>query len=515
MWTSGRLLGSFGVLASAILIVLLIIIIQQSAIPVSGDTSTLFVSLDNDCKGESPCHTTIQSAVDAAKNGDVIKIASGLYTSTATEVAFVNKSVLLQGGFVPTNWNEPDPYTHPTILDAEIREGSRALYIDGMGAHKITVSGLLLQNGCPLNFGGNLYAVDATLAISNTRIRGSGYALPNGHHCVAYGGGLYIKGGKINLYSSVVEKNFAAYGGAGIAINGSEVAVMNSEVVSNEITNHGNGGGLSIYGTPEVVVTDSKFIGNAANYGGALYVTYGNVVIARDNHFAQNSATEGGAIYLQERTTMHLESNTLVSNTATLGGAIYSNYENSVTGKNDIFAKNQAPQAIYFGWDGNISALHWTFADNGSYAVQLSDTSSGTFTNTIVAGHEIAGLDGRRLRANYLLTAPSDLACGSYAQCSNVVVGNPDFANSDLGDYRLNTASSAIDAGINAGVLEDFEGELRPMINAFDIGADERNPQFVATSTRTPTSTPTSTVTPTPTSTPTPTYMQQLPFVLR
>jgi len=41
-----------------------------------------------------------------------------------------------------------------------------------------------------------------------------------------------------------------------------------------------------------------------------------------------------------------------------------------------------------------------------------------------------------------------------------------------LGDYHIQGGSSALNAGSDAGVTDDFDGELRP-VGAFDIGADE------------------------------------------
>ena len=41
-----------------------------------------------------------------------------------------------------------------------------------------------------------------------------------------------------------------------------------------------------------------------------------------------------------------------------------------------------------------------------------------------------------------------------------------------LGDYHIQTGSSALNVGSDAGVVDDFDGETRPN-SGFDIGADE------------------------------------------
>jgi uncharacterized repeat protein (TIGR01451 family) len=57
--------------------------------------------------------------------------------------------------------------------------------------------------------------------------------------------------------------------------------------------------------------------------------------------------------------------------------------------------------------------------------------------------------------------------------------GAPAFVNPNAGDYHIAAVSVARDAGVNAGVTEDFEGESRPSDGFYDIGADEYYPHPV------------------------------------
>ena len=41
------------------------------------------------------------------------------------------------------------------------------------------------------------------------------------------------------------------------------------------------------------------------------------------------------------------------------------------------------------------------------------------------------------------------------------------------GDYHIGLGSAAIDAGVNAGVADDVDGDLRPVGAGYDVGADE------------------------------------------
>jgi hypothetical protein len=52
------------------------------------------------------------------------------------------------------------------------------------------------------------------------------------------------------------------------------------------------------------------------------------------------------------------------------------------------------------------------------------------------------------------------------------VWGDPDFVDYLAGDYHIGENSDAIDAGVDAGVITDIDGLLRPY-QLPDIGADE------------------------------------------
>ena len=54
--------------------------------------------------------------------------------------------------------------------------------------------------------------------------------------------------------------------------------------------------------------------------------------------------------------------------------------------------------------------------------------------------------------------------------------GPTGFAAPAADNYRLSSASSALDAGVDAGVGTDFEGTTRPFGAGFDIGYDEWGP---------------------------------------
>ena len=138
----------------------------------------------------SACRT-VQYAVDVADAGDVIKIASGVYTGInhhggLAQVVYVSKTLTIQGGYTMTNWITPDFAANLAIVDAEGQ--GRGLYI--IGDISVTIEGLLMINGNTAGIGGwipggGMYVTTATvmanriLLADNTADDGGGAYLGN------------------------------------------------------------------------------------------------------------------------------------------------------------------------------------------------------------------------------------------------------------------------------------------------------------------------------------------------
>jgi hypothetical protein len=62
---------------------------------------------------------------------------------------------------------------------------------------------------------------------------------------------------------------------------------------------------------------------------------------------------------------------------------------------------------------------------------------------------------------------------GSISGGAHNIYSDPLFANPAGDNYHILIGSPAIDAGVDAGLLVDIDGQPRPSDNGFDIGYDE------------------------------------------
>jgi uncharacterized repeat protein (TIGR01451 family) len=139
--------------------------------------------------------------------------------------------------------------------------------------------------------------------------------------------------------------------------------------------------------------------------------------------------------------------------------------------------------------------LHNTIARNtggdGS-GVHVASNSTAELVNTILVGQRIGVYASSSSSADMEGTL---WGSGTWANTMDRAgpithtddqTGDPAFVDPDNGDYHIGVGSAAIDAGVDAGVSTDIDGEPRPAGAGFDIGADEFAPALAVTKEATP-----------------------------
>jgi uncharacterized repeat protein (TIGR01451 family) len=216
----------------------------------------------------------------------------------------------------------------------------------------------------------------------------------------------------------------------------------------------GQGGGLRLGGS-DATVSGNTFSANIANYGGGLEVGWCNNATLNGNIVTGNTANYGGGVRLWE-------------SDATLTNNIVADNQTNIVGSG-VYVQGSSPRL-----------LHNTIARNtggdGS-GVDATNNSAVELVNTILVGHRIGIYADPGSSAELEVTLWNgntiDRSGPGIITHSGDRTDDPAFVDPDNGDYHIGPGSAAIDAGVDAGVSTDIDGDPRPALEGFDIGADE------------------------------------------
>lgn len=435
------LLGSIASITFILLLHLMnqLLLNQVNAAPI-GNIAACYVH-DGSVMRSSADEQALQQAIDAAPDGDLLKIAGncrGVHAREGvTQTIYISKSITLQGGYTLTNWLIPDSAANPTVLDAQ--NGGRVVYITG--PVQVTLDNLSLINGQVndgngggiyhnatfIESGSGIYHLSA-LTVSNSIIAtgtatANGSAFPNG-----FGGGIAMAEGQLHLDNSLITGSHAAAGG-GLAIFLGDTIIQNSSIISNKAT---EGGGGIILGY------------------GVLTMTNSTVAI---NH----AELDGGGIENDVDSTVTLVNSTVSGNTAVRTGGGLDNFNNA--------------RALLI----NTTFSHNSAGGNGG---GIYNSAVVTLSNSLI-GNNIGGDCWHVGDMIDLIDDGFNLV--EDGSCGFAVGGDPHLGPlADNGGsswtHALLKDSPALYAGncANASITTDQRGIPRPQGIACDIGSFER-----------------------------------------
>jgi predicted outer membrane repeat protein len=348
-----------------------------------------------------------------------------------------------------------------------------------------------------------------------------------------YGGGMYVSTAvTITLNNVDFVGNTASFHGGGLyAEAGEGLTIHGGRFEQN--TASSNGGGL--YGDSVVVVTDTRFISNTANVGGGArvrdivaiggsfeynansgLVALGNMVLTGTEFLNNSGASPAVYAYRTQATNVLFANNdhTALESTdptqeATITDSQFVNngrgivVQGPLTVRKSLFMNNTLGGVVQSG-GGDVSIVNTliagnTASENGA-AVSLQDSGTATLKHVTIASSELVNSPAISTTKEVLLIQNTIVANhatglnvttgfvalshalfhdngldiqGSVALDENRVTGDPLFVNPAADNFLLQSGSAAIDAGVDAGIAVDFEGEIRPSLNGFDVGYDE------------------------------------------
>ena len=184
-----------------------------------------------------------------------------------------------------------------------------------------------------------------------------------------------------------------------------------------------------------------------------LWITGGNAT------HAIQSPWEGGGIYGYDATLV-IANNVISHNVASTGtsswgygGGMYIRGSAVISGNRVI---SNVASTSYSGGGGGMYISH---ADG----VQIINNVVLSNTGSITGGQGYGG-------SIYLTHSNGAIVDGNRIEHNDPVTGQDPLLDAN---YLLSAGSLAIDAGVDAGVSTDIDGDPRPLGDGYDIGADE------------------------------------------
>ena len=292
-------------------------------------------------------YSVIQDAVDDAGDGDVIKVAAGIYDDINNlgghpQIIEVEKSITIKGGYTTDFTEPPDPLTNLTTLDA-LGQG-RGIYIQGK--IKPTIEGLRITGGQAAGLGGGPYTEDvgggvliisATATLRNNNIfANKADSTHNGD-----GGGVYLLDSDATLEGNTIISNTAQREGGGVNMANSP-ATLTGNTISQNDSGIGDGAGVFLGFSPAMV--DRNTI--SENYGVGIWGSHAAAMIINNTIISNTSS----GLFLWECDNIRISRNYIAYNSlGGIGGGLQAFGDNMLINGNNV-SHNHAE------WGGGISA---------------------------------------------------------------------------------------------------------------------------------------------------------------
>lgn len=333
-----------------------------------------------------PCDVSPVEPFVIRNSNDVIELAEAVNCSGGTfSVDWVNhvesvETIRIFGGTVMNISGEIDGNS---VVDGE-RRGS-LFHIEGSTLH---LSNLMVIDAVG-DFGGAIEAFDSFITATNCVFS---------NNAGLVGGGLYLSNSSMEIQESTFANN-SAIGGAIHALNSSVVIGDNVVFAHNTAPSEWYAGAIFSQDSIVSIPGSGLFIGNSADYGGAVLVIGGDLVIDGHALFADNNATYyGGGLYGWDAVITIAGAATWEGNEAgsIAGGLLLDTCEFNAYGS--VFSSNWAAAA-----GGGVAAFNSTleyvgdtvFANNSAQgeegwggAIFTSESNTTIFGNTTFADNE-------------------------------------------------------------------------------------------------------------------------------
>jgi len=294
-------------------------------------------------------YTSIQGAIDAASDHDIVLVHPGTYVEN---INFKGKAITL------TSEDPNDPSA--TIIDGN-QVDSVVIFSSEEDGDTI-IKGFQIVNG-QSEYGGGILCVHASPFIINCMIQSN--------EANAQGGGIFCyDSASPSISHCTIKNNKSEYSGGGISSYLSSPTITDCSIMEN--TSHGaspyalmGGGGVYCYESSSLILEGCTISKNQAEQGGGgIYLAYGSPTV-RDCIISENQAPQGGGIECRASSPTIFACK-IRDNTATKEPG----WMNSYAGGGILFERDSMPTMINVLFQGNkqnemISEI--CFFDNPGY----------------------------------------------------------------------------------------------------------------------------------------------------
>jgi predicted outer membrane repeat protein len=429
--------------------------------------------------------TTIQAAIDAAWNGDIVQIADGTYTGDGNrdlDTKAKRVTVRSQSG----NANN-------CVIDCQGSSGSphRGFYIHRGESMSTAIRNIKIINGWTSGYGGGINISSCSPTIEGCILNGNhaeidGGGIMNSHGNGAVTGCTFINntagdagGGMLNhtcwpvITNCTFQSNWALWGGGGLynyeagpTLDGCTFRYNESEHWGGGLHNAGVNSAPNLY--------DCIFQENQAVDGAGMYCRQGAEVTLEDCDFIVNNTYtggKGGGIYSSE-SELFLTRCLFNGNEAAVdGGGIYGTTSNSASVDSCLFYRNVTSSgggAIYFYTGDNSVLSNCTFVENESPNGGALWTWVSCYTNVVrcIFWNNRATTAGNQIGINNsctMLVGCSDVQgdqAGVYVGGGSTLTWggynfdeDPRFCHAERRDYSIHSTSPCAPAHSVCGLI--------------------------------------------------------------